>query len=77
MTVETSLCAARQALIGARAAIAEELRDYPTPVSGCDAQYNYLIGQRGSVNEALRVLEAPRFVATPRSPEPGAGIESR
>jgi hypothetical protein len=77
MTLTTTLDRARAELLAARDLITEELRAYPTPVSGCDAQYNYLIGQRGSVSEALRALEAPSFVATPRTPEPGAGIESR
>ena len=68
---------ARQHLLEARALIQEELRAYPTPVSGCDAQYNYLVGLRGSVSEALRAMDAPRFVATPRTPDPMAGVESR
>ena len=54
-----------------------ELRAYPTPVSGCDAQYNHLIGTRNAVGLALKALESPPFVATPRTPSPGAGIESR
>lgn len=57
--------------------IQDEIRDYPTPISGCDAQYNYLIGMRGSISDALLALEGPQFVATPRSLEPSAGIESR
>ncbi|WP_300037494.1 hypothetical protein [uncultured Roseobacter sp.] len=77
MSVEVTLEQARQALLSARTAITNELRSYPTPVSGCDAQYNYLIGQRGSVAEALRVLDSPQFVATPRALEPGIGPESR
>ena len=68
---------ARMQLSEARALIQDELRAYPTPISGCDAQYNHLIGLRGSISDALRALEAPRFVATPRTPNPGAGVESR
>ncbi len=77
MTYETHLSAARDALHAARSAIQEELRAYPTPVSGCDAQYNHLIGQRGAITAALQALEAPRFVATPRIPFEGARVESR
>lgn len=77
MTYDTYLSTARTALLKARNSIQNELRAYPTPVSGCDAQYNYLIGQRGAITAALQALDAPRFVATPRTPEPTAGIESR
>ncbi|MEL7150831.1 MAG: hypothetical protein AAGK71_08865 [Pseudomonadota bacterium] len=77
MSYETQLMAARAALMAARTDIQNELRAYPTPVSGCDAQYNHLIGQRGAVAAALQALDAPPFVATPRSPDPNAGIESR
>ena len=68
---------ARSALHAARAELQAEISAYPTPISGCDAQYNYLIGLRGSVSEALRALDGPRFVATPRTPSPLAGVESR
>ncbi|MEM9426601.1 MAG: hypothetical protein AAGA06_07845 [Pseudomonadota bacterium] len=77
MTYDTHITNARTALLQARTALQDELRAYPTPVSGCDAQYNHLIGQRGAITAALQALEAPRFVATPRTPEPTAGIESR
>ena len=77
MSYEECLTVARHELSIARQMIQDELRTYPTPVSGCDAQYNHLIGLRGAISEALRSLEAPRFVATPRTPEPLAGVESR
>lgn len=77
MMYEQHLDDARNALKAARAEIQEELRAYPTPVSGCDAQYNHLIGQRGAVSAALQALDAPRFVATPRIPVEGARVESR
>ena len=77
MSYETALSRAAGELRKAQAMIQQELRDYPTPVSGCDAQYNHLIGQRSAVSQALRALEATRFVATPRTPEEGAGVESR
>ena len=77
MTHQECLTVARAELRMALNLIADEIRNYPTPISGCDAQYNYLIGQRGAVSAALRDLRAPHFVATPRTPHPGAGIESR
>lgn len=55
----------------------DELRAYPTPVSGCDAQYNHLISERNRVGAALSALKGTPFVATPRTPFEGAGIESR
>ena len=77
MTSEDCLTVARAELRMARQLIQDEIRDYPTPISGCDAQFNYLIGLRGSISEALRALDGPRFVATPRTPSPMAGVESR
>ena len=77
MTPNDCVTVAKAELSAARQLIQDELRDYPTPVSGCDAQYNHLIGLRGAVTDALRALEAPRFVATPRTLSPTAGIESR
>ena len=77
MTYELHLSRARRNLAAARDAIQTELRAYPTPVSGCDAQYNHLIGQRGAISAAIQALETPCFVATPRIPEEGARVESR
>lgn len=77
MTSEECLTVAKAELKMAHQLVQDEIREYPTPISGCDAQFNYLIGLRGSITEALGVLEAPRFVATPRTPSPLAGVESR
>lgn len=77
MTCEDCLTVAKAELKAADRLLQNEIRAYPTPISGCDAQYNYLIGLRGSVCDALRALEAPNFVATPRTPSPTAGVESR
>lgn len=77
MSYENSLNAATQALRQAQVLIDDEMRRYPTPVSGCDAQYNHLISQRSAIAEALQALGMLPFVATPRTPDAGAGIESR
>lgn len=77
MSYQDSLKRAASELSMALQLVQDEIRDYPTPISGCDAQFNHLIGVRGSINEAMRAISTPHFVATPRSPEPGAGIESR
>ena len=68
---------AQTALLDAADALGSEMRAYPTPISGCDAQYNYLIAERNRVQAALAVLGGTPFVATPRTPYEGAGIESR
>ena len=63
-TIET----ARRHLAMARDALDAEIRDYPTPVSGCDAQYNHLLAERRRAHEALRVLDADIHIPTPRAP---------
>ncbi|NNK78568.1 MAG: hypothetical protein HKP40_07635 [Litoreibacter sp.] len=76
-TFETHLDAARDALLRARACVREEIRDYPSPIAGCDAQFNHLLAQRQRILEALGFLEASVFVPTPRSPTEDCGVESR
>lgn len=73
MTYQDCLAVATERLETARQLIETEIRSYPAPVSGCDAQFNHLIGMRGSVSEALTVLERPQFVPTPRTLEPPLG----
>ncbi len=73
----SQILAAQKALQNASQLLSDELRAYPTPVSGCDAQYNFMIGERNRVRAALDQLEQPVFVATPRTPGPQSGIESR
>ncbi len=63
-TIET----ARRHLVAARDALDAEIRAYPTPVSGCDAQYNHLLAERRRAHEALRVLESEIHIPTPRAP---------
>ena len=77
MSYQTHIDNAADQLRAARDRIGDELRSYPTPVSGCDAQYNHLIGLRNAVSTALDALKTVPFVATPRAPTPDAGIESR
>ena len=74
MTYQDCLAAATEKLEAARQLIEAEIRSYPAPVSGCDAQFNHLVGMRGSVSEALTALESPRFVPTPRSLEPPVDV---
>ncbi len=59
---------ARQHLATARQALDAEIRGYPTPISGCDAQYNHLLAERRRTHEARQVLEADIHIPTPRAP---------
>lgn len=71
MGVETpaaTLKAARQHLMLAREALDAEIRSYPTPISGCDAQYNHLLAERRRADAALRALDAEIHIPTPRAP---------
>lgn len=74
MAIETAPSAdrsienAKRNLLAARAALDAELRAYPAPVAGCDAQYNHLLAERRRVRAALRALEAAVHIPTPRAP---------
>lgn len=68
---------ARTSLHKAKTRIAQEIRAYPTPISGCDAQFNHLLGERRRISLALDALGQAVFIPTPRTPSPDAGIESR
>lgn len=70
MTYQECLATATERLEAARRLIETEIRSYPAPVAACDAQFNHLVGMRGSISEALAALERPRFVPTPRTLEP-------
>ena len=64
----TPLARARAALMDARADLDAEIHHYPTPISGCDAQYNHLLAERRRVHAALEALEAEIHIPTPRAP---------
>ncbi|WP_299284413.1 hypothetical protein [uncultured Tateyamaria sp.] len=76
-TYEDLLKTAKRTLQEARAAIHSEIIDYPTPISGCDAQFNHLLQERQRVTQAIFQLDQPVFIPTPRTPAPNAGVESR
>ena len=71
------LADAHAALKQAQALINAEISSYPTPISGCDAQFNHLIGERQRIASALSAMRQAVFVPTPRIPTPGAAVESR
>ncbi len=76
-SVAECLTDAARALEAARTLIAAEIKAYPTPISGCDAQFNHLLAERGRITAALCALDEPVFIPTPRTPAPGDGVESR
>ena len=59
---------ARVALMMARTELDEEIHTYPTPISGCDAQYNFLLAERRRIHAALEALDAEVHIPTPRAP---------
>jgi hypothetical protein len=36
----------------------EEIRNYPTPIAGCDQQFNYLLEQQASIVAELNRIRA-------------------
>ncbi len=68
---------AADALHMARVALDAQINTYPTPISGCDAQFTYLLAERRRLRNAVAALEADIFIPTPRTLTPGTGVESR
>ena len=66
-TYDASISRAVSELRTAQDLVISELGSYPTPVSGCDAQYNHLLSVRSQLSAALSSLTTPVFVATPRT----------
>lgn len=57
---------AKNELQVAKQKIAHEIAGYPTPVAGCDAQFNHLLAQRHKVDGALAALADEVQTPTPR-----------
>jgi hypothetical protein len=56
--VERAVEEIKRCLEEAKASIKAELRDYPQPITACDAQYNHLAEERRQVSRTLARLEA-------------------
>lgn len=65
---EDYLDKARAQLEAAKRELQAEIAEYPTPISGCDAQFNHLLSERRKVQSALSALETPIHIPTPRAP---------
>ncbi len=69
-TYRAALEVALQELHTAREQLSREIASYPTPISGCDAQFNQLLSDRTRIARATQALESTPFVPTPRNLEP-------
>jgi hypothetical protein len=57
-SLEALLLEVRDHLRLVQRSLHEEIRDYPTPIPRCDAQFNHLFDQRGRLQRALERIEA-------------------
>ena len=65
-TFEDSVADATASLKRAQSTLISEIKNYPTPVAGCDLQYNHLLEEKARVTAALQALRTPMFTPTPR-----------
>jgi len=63
----THLDTARAELAAASEALKDEIGAYPTPIAGCDAQFNHLLASRRKVDAALAALDTEIHIPTPRA----------
>lgn len=59
---------AYQELLTAQKRLNAEISAYPSPISGCDAQFNYLLAERHKICQALSAMSSDVFVPTSREP---------
>ena len=71
--LQTTLGEIRRGLEERKRAIAAEMRGYPQPIAGCDAQYQHLSDQRAAIARDLSGLDR---ACTAGSDAGGAFIES-
>ena len=77
MKYSEQILQATQLLHSAKETLNVEINNYPTPIAGCDAQFNYLLAERTKVDAALRKLRQDVFIPTPRQLNPNDKIEVR
>lgn len=68
---------ARSDLVVARRMLNQKISTYPSPISGCDAQFTHLLAERQKIGAARRALDQDVFVPTPLVPGPSVSVESR
>ena len=57
MKIAMNFAALRDALIARKAEVAAEIRNYPGPIPGCDAQFNHLLETRRILAQELQRIE--------------------
>ena len=65
--IESIWEAIRLHLENQRARVNDEIRKYPTPITACDAQFNYLLEERVKLAEELDRLKVARQSPTRRA----------
>ena len=55
----------RSRLEGERDRVCGEIRDYPTPIPRCDAQFNHLLEQRDSIARELQHVDSAAATRDP------------
>lgn len=63
---ENKVLAALESLKAAQSTLVQEIKNYPTPIAGCDVQFNHLLEEKARVNAALNALNQDIFTPTPR-----------
>lgn len=76
-SINPLLNTAQNALQSAQFELNANIAAYPTPISGCDAQFNHLLAERSRIHNALSALTDDIFIPTPRTPNQGDRVESR
>ena len=77
MSHSDQIAQAAELLRDALNSLALEIDRYPTPISGCDAQFNHLLAERSKIEATLRALDKSVFIPTPRQLNPDDPVETR
>ncbi|NOX50333.1 MAG: hypothetical protein GXP16_07335 [Gammaproteobacteria bacterium] len=70
LSYEVALDSALEKLRAAKILLGTEIVNYPTPISGCDAQFNRLLSDRTLIFNAIYAMEHQPFIPTSRQLEP-------
>ena len=66
---EVTLNLVLEKLRTAKVLLGLEIANYPTPISGCDAQFNHLLSDRKRISNTIRAFEHQPFIPTSRQLE--------
>jgi hypothetical protein len=65
-SIEGRIALARIELQLARTRLTKEIAGYPTPIAGCDCQFNYLLAARSKIAAALAALDQDNHMPSPK-----------